>query len=391
MAAHALLSPSGASRWMACTPSARLEQSVPDRAGQAAAEGTLAHRLAEVMLQFRLGLIRKTAYNKEVKLIKENELYNEEMWNYMEEYAHYVLTQYDLAKQRTKDAKIFLETKLDMSDYVPEGFGTGDVCIVPDDIWDFIDLKYGKGVPVSAVENKQMMLYALGLLKEFDVLYRVHTIRMTIYQPRLDSISTWEISVEDLLDWAENVVKPKARLAFEGKGDFNPGPHCQFCRVNATCRANHDYHMEIVKHDFADPELLTDDEISEVLGKVASVVKWAEKVKDYALMQAIHNGKQWPNYKLVEGKSSRKYTDENAVADKLIAMGIPEDKIFKPKSIVGITELTKNVGKKIFTEVVDPLCVKPPGAPTLAPETDPRPVYSAEATPHDFFDDFVDE
>lgn len=391
MAAHALLSPSGASRWIACPRSARLEQQFPDRAGQAAAEGTLAHELAELMIGFKLGHVKKPAYTKALKTIQSNELYSVEMLNYMDEYSSYVLEEFHNVQAHTPDADIFLETRLDMTDYVPEGFGTGDVCIVADHVLNFIDLKYGKGVPVDATENKQMMLYALGLIKEYAHLYDAHTVRMTIYQPRLDSISTWEITVEDLLDWAETVLKPAAQLAFEGKGEFSPGKHCQFCKAKAVCRANAEWNLEAAKKEFTNPDLLTEEEVAEVLERSASLKKWLTSVEDYALMKAIHEGTQWPGLKLVEGRSNRRYIDENAVVVRLCEAGVDKDKIYKPQSLVGITELQKNIGKPLFTQIIEPLLEKPPGAPTLVSEEDPRPVYSdPKSAASDFADDFTD-
>lgn len=391
MAAHALLSPSGASRWIACPRSARLEQQFPDRAGQAAAEGTLAHELAELMIGFKLGRVKKPAYTKSLKAIQSNELYSVEMLNYMDEYSAYVIEEFHNVQAHTPDADIFLETRLDMTDYVPEGFGTGDVCIVADHVLNFIDLKYGKGVPVDATENKQMMLYALGLIKEYAHLYDAHTVRMTIYQPRLDSISTWKITVEDLLDWAETVLKPAAKLAFEGKGEFSPGKHCQFCKAKAVCRANADWNMEAAKKEFTNPDLLTEEEVAEVLERSASLKKWLTSVEDYALMKAIHEGTQWPGLKLVEGRSNRRYIDENAVVIRLCEAGVDKDKIYKPQSLVGITELQKNIGKPLFTQIIEPLLEKPPGAPTLVSEEDPRPVYSdPKSAASDFADDFTD-
>jgi hypothetical protein len=391
MSAHALLSPSGASRWLACPRSARLEQQFPDRAGQAAAEGTLAHELGELMIGFKLGRIKKPAYQKHLKTIQANELYDTAMYNFMEEYSAFVLEEFHNVQAHTPDADIFLETKLDMTDYVPEGFGTGDVCIVADHVLTFIDLKYGKGVPVDATENKQMMLYALGLIKEYAHLYDAHTIRMTIYQPRLDSISTWEIGVNELIIWAETVLKPTAKLAFEGKGEFTPGKHCQFCKAKAVCRANAEWNLDAAKNEFTNPDLLTKEEVAAVLDRSSSLKKWLTSVEDYALMEAIHNDVQWPGLKLVEGRSNRRYVDENAVVLRLCEAGVDEDKIYKPKSLVGITELQKNIGKPLFTQVIEPLLEKPPGAPTLVNEADPRPVYAdPKSAASDFADDFTD-
>jgi hypothetical protein len=388
MADHAILSPSGASRWLSCTPSARLEQSFPDRAGTAAAEGTLAHELAELTIGYKLGRVKKPAYIKALKEIQTNPLYDTGMLGYIEDYACFVLEQFDLAKEHTKDAEIFLETRLDMTDYVPEGFGTGDVCIVADNVMEFIDLKYGKGVPVSATENKQMMLYALGLLKEYNHLYDAHTIRMTIVQPRLDDISSWEIGVTELLDWAETVLKPKAKLAFDGQGEYEAGEHCRFCRAKAVCRANAEYHLAAAAKEFTNPDLLTDQEVSDVLDRSAGLKKWLTSVEDYALLLAIHNDKQWPNLKLVEGRSNRRYTNEVTVADNLEKAGIPEDKLYKKRALFGITDLQRNIGKPLFESVVTPLLEKPPGAPTLVSAADPRPVY---ADPKSAASDFAEE
>ena len=389
--AHALLSPSSASQWLACPPSARLQQSFPDRAGEAAAEGTLAHSLGETIIGYKVGHIKKPVFRSKLKEIQKSQLYNEAMMSYMEDYASFVIEQYELAKQITKDALIALETRLDMSDYVPEGFGTGDVNIVADHVLGFIDLKYGKGVKVDARENKQMMLYALGALKAFSHLYDIQEISMTIYQPRMDNISTWSISVKELLQWAEEHLRPKAELAFAGKGEYAAGRHCQFCRAKAVCRANAEYQLEGARNEFTDPVLLSDEEVSEVLKKSADLKKWLTSVEDYALMEAIHNERQWPGMKLVEGRSNRKYINTELVSERLLKAGFSEEIIFKPKEIRGITDLEKAVGKKMFAETVSDLLDKPPGAPTLALEEDPRPVYSdPKSAKSDFASDFAD-
>lgn len=391
MAAHALLSPSGASRWLSCTPSARLEASVPDRAGQAAQEGTLAHELAELTINYKLGRIKKPAYLKALKVIQANSLYATDMLQYIEEYACYVIEQFHLAKQHTKDAEIFLETRLDMTHYVPEGFGTGDVCLVADNYLDFIDLKYGKGVPVSAVENKQMMLYALGLIKEYGYIYGAEIVRMTIYQPRLDIISVWEIEVGELLTWAEDYLKPRALLAYKGEGDFVAGDHCGFCRVKATCRANAEYNLAAAKNEFKVPDLLTPEEVAEVIIRSASLKKWLTSVEDYALMRTIHDGAVWPGFKLVEGRSNRKYIDENSVISLLENKGFAQDIIYKKRAIQGITELQKSIGKLKFSELIEPLLVKPPGAPALVSEDDPRPIYAdPKSAESDFAEDYTE-
>lgn len=389
MAAHALLSPSSASRWLACTPSARLEQAFPNRAGVAAAEGTLAHELAENKIKLAVGLQNGKQFNAAFKHIKENSLYNNEMEAYITEYTDYVVEQFENAKAHTKDAKIFLETKLDMTDYVPEGFGTGDVIIVADRVLDFIDLKYGKGVPVDATENKQMMLYALGALKEYGFLYDVDTIRMTIYQPRLDSVSVWSITVADLLDWAESVLKPKAKMAFEGEGLHVPGKHCQFCKGKALCRANAEFQLEIARKEFTAPELLTDEEVSEIITRAKGLITWLEAVKTYAMLEAIHSDKKWPGFKLVEGRSTRVVSDEKGLVDVLKEV-VSEEELYT-KKLLGLGAMEKLVGKTKFATIAAPYLAKPPGSPTLAAEDDPRPVYQSNSAASDFSDDFAEE
>lgn len=381
---HALLSPSGASRWLSCTPSARLEQSFPDRAGEAAAEGTLAHSLAELLLQHKLGLVIKKTYSRSLQEIMNDKRFSEEMLEFMETYTDFVIEQYEAAKTQTKDAMIFLETRLDMTDYVPEGYGTGDVNIVADKILDFVDLKYGKGVPVSAIENRQMMLYALGALKEYGHLYDIETVRMTIHQPRLDSISTWEISVAELINWAETELKPKAALAFEGKGEFKPGKACQFCKAKAICRANSEFQLELAQHEFEVPELLSPSEVADILKRKKQFVSWLTSVSDYALLEAVHNGAEWPGFKLVEGRSNRKYTDETEVAKTLKEAGFDDDVIYK-KELLGITAMEKAIGKKPFSLHLTELTIKPKGSPTLVDESDPRQKFEKNNTALDDF------
>ena len=393
---HAILSPSSAKRWLACTPSARLEESFPDREGQAAKEGSLAHSLAEYMLQSKLKQLNLIQYKSRLKKIQADPLYQPEMLAYIEDYTGRVIEQFAAAQARTSDARIFLESRLDLTQYIPEGFGTGDVVIIADKILDIRDLKYGKGVAVDARENEQLMIYALGALTLYGFLYDIDAVRMTIDQPRLDSVSSWEMSVKDLTTWANDVLKPKAALAFDGAGEFNPGAHCRFCKAAGLCKANAELNIRFAKHDFASAELLTDSEVSDILQQTDLVRKWLTAVETYALEQAISAGKVWPGLKLVEGRSNRSYTDENAVAERLIASGLPEDKIYAPKKLLGITELEKLLGKPKFSELLTPaavegepapvkLVIKPTGKPTLAPISDKRPALnSIESAAADF-------
>ena len=382
--AHALLSPSAASRWLNCTPSAKLELQFPDKAGEVAREGTLAHSLSELILRFKLKKITKAKYSKELAAIEADALYSPDMFKYAEDYAVFVLERYSEAQAHTKDAIIHLEQRLDMTAYVPEGFGTGDCVIIADGTMDIIDLKYGKGVMVSATANKQMMLYALGALHEFAHLYDIQQVRMTIHQPRIENYSTFEMATADLLEWAEEELKPRAELAFKGEGDFVAGDHCRFCKARAQCRALADYNLEIVKHDYNLPALLNEEEVADVLKLSDGIKSWLNTVEEFALAEALA-GKKWPGFKLVEGRSNRKYIDETAVADKLLQAGFKEDNIFAPRGILGITAMEKAITKTAFNLHLSDCIIKPPGKPTLVPVEDKRPeLNSADMAAADF-------
>lgn len=390
MSQHAILSPSAASRWIACPPSARLEQQFPDSESEFAAEGTLAHKLGEAMIRRDAKMISKTEFNRKLKEIKADKLFQPEMIEYCEDYAAFVAEKFAAVKAHTPHAMLKVETKLDMSEYVPEGFGTADVCIGGDGVLEFIDLKYGKGVPVYATQNKQMMLYSLGALLALGFLYDFQSIRMTIYQPRLDNISSWEIYVDELMHWAEKELKPAAEKAFKGEGKFAIGPHCQFCRARAMCKAQADYQLEMARHDFAAPALVQPEDISDVLKRKKDFESWLKEVEDFAMEQALNHGVKWPGMKLVEGRSNRMYIDEKAVIEKLTETGYTEDKIFKPRALLGIGEMEKLVTKKAFGDLLGPFVTKPPGKPTLVPAEDPRPeLKSVEAAAADFDDEFV--
>ena len=256
---------------------------------------------------------------------------------------------------------------------MPDGFGTGDCLIVADRLLHIIDLKYGQGVLVDAVENPQMMLYALGALRIFDCLYNITEVSMTIYQPRRENVSTWTVSVEELDEWAEQTLKPKAELAFKGEGEYSPGAWCQFCKAAVKCRARAEAKLQLAKYEFAKPPLLTDAEIGDILGKLDDLTKWANEIIAYAQEAAVSHGKQWPGYKLVESRTNRKYTDEDAVVAAARAAGYTD--IFK-KSLIPITEMEKLMGKKTFAEVLGSLVIKPKGKPTLVPASDKRPAIT---------------
>lgn len=382
--AHALLGPSGAARWMACTPSARLEEDFPEEETGYAAEGTLAHALAEQILRYNNGEITKKALSARVSKIKADPLYSAEMQDYIEDYANQVWEAVNEAKAGCPDALVLFEQQLDFSEYVPDGFGQGDVVIVADGTVNVIDLKYGKGVGVSAVGNPQLRLYGLGVYLEHSMLYDIRRVRMTVIQPRLGNISTEELAAEELLRWAETEVKPKAELANAGKGEFQVGDHCRFCRARATCRARAERSLDLAKYDFADAGLLADEEIGEVLQKAEALAHWAKDITDYALAEAL-KGKKFDGWKLVEGSSRRKYADQGKAEEVLVGAGYPLEKIRKPAELIGITEMSKLTGKKRFEELLSGLLIKPEGKPTLVPESDKRPeLNTAEAAKEDF-------
>ncbi len=384
MRTHALLSASGSARWLACPPSARLEEQLPDETSSYAQEGTFAHSLAELHLKSYLGRIAAKEYTKKLEQLKKHDFYCQEMEDYIQQYFDLAVEKINEALTRSKDASIFVEQRLDFSPWVPEGFGTGDVVLISDGLLEVIDLKYGKGVPVDAENNSQMRLYGLGALNQFDMLYDIETVRMTIVQPRLDSVPSEELSTQELLAWGEEVVKPKAELADKGEGDFSAGDHCRFCRAKAACRARAETNLELAKYEFQEPPLLDNNEIAEILFKAEELQKWAKDLQDYALDQAQNHGVKFEGWKLVSGRSNRRYTDEEAVAQKLVAEGYEEGSIFK-KSLLGITAMEKAIGKKRFSEILKDLVIKPAGRPTLVPESDKRPeIQSIDSAIADF-------
>jgi hypothetical protein len=308
------------------------------------------------------------------------------MEDYVQGYVDRVLERFAEAKAKTPDAIMLLEQRLDFSEWVPEGFGTGDVVIIADGQLEIIDLKYGKGVPVEAEGNPQLRLYGLGAYNTFSLLFDIKSVRMTIDQPRLDSVTSCELLVEDLLEWAENEVKPKAADAWEGRGKYQPGGHYRFCRGKALCKARAEANLELAKYDFTDPNILMPDEIGEILGRLDELMNWAGTVKDYALEQAEKHGVRWPGWKLVEGRSNRKYSDQDAIASTLTGAGIQEALIYE-RSLLGITAMEKALGKKQFETLLGDLIIKPAGKPVLVPENDKRPeIGSVSSAKNDFAD-----
>ena len=371
---HAILSASSSHRWLNCNPSARLEQEFADRETDAAAEGTAAHALCEHKLRRALKMRSK-------KPISPYDC--DEMDACTDAYVEFVMEALAEAKQECKDPLVLIEQKLDFSCYVPDGYGTGDCLIVADKLLHIIDFKYGQGVLVDAEQNPQMMLYALGALRLFDSLYDITEVSMSIFQPRRENVSTWTISVDDLLDWAENTLKPKAELAFKGEGEYTPGSWCQFCKAAVKCRARAEAKLQLARYEFAMPPLLSDEEIEDILLKLDDLTKWANEITAYAQDAAVNHGKVWRGFKLVESRTNRRYIDEEAVAQAANAAGYHD--IYK-KSLIPITEMERLMGKRTFAEVIGSLVEKPKGQPTLVPASDKRPAIVSTGAEQDFTD-----
>lgn len=372
MSDHAVLSASGAHRWLNCLPSARLELEFVNNESSAAAEGTAAHALCEHKLKKALHMRSKRPVS----------VYNsDEMEEHSDAYVEFVMEQLELAKQSCTDPLILIEQRLDFSCYVPQGFGTGDCIIIADKKLHIIDFKYGMGVLVDAVDNPQMKLYALGALEIYDSLYDIEEVSMTIFQPRRENVSTWTIRVEDLKDWAEKELKPRAKKAYDGEGEYLPGEWCTFCRAAVKCRARAEEKLKLAQSEFKLPPLLTDSEIEEVLSKLSDLTKWANEIIAYATDAAVNHGKEWHGFKVVEGRSVRKYKDEDAVAEVAKANGYKD--IFR-QSLITLTEMERLMGKSKFEKILGDLIYKPPGKPTLVPLSDKRPAMNVSNVKNEF-------
>lgn len=372
---HALLGPSKAHQWLACTPSARWEQDFPEPPSSVAAEeGTLAHAIAEDHLLKALAGKRQTT----LKVHKDNPLYKPAM---LEHVATYVDKVMELRNGMPADTTVAVETRLDLTPWVPECFGTADCVLIADGHMHVCDLKYGKGVPVSAVGNPQLRLYALGCINEFGMLYDIKTVTTHIIQPRLDSITEETLTVQELEDWGEAYVKPRAELAAKGEGEFVAGKQqCMWCRGKERCRAYKDYCWQVTASRF-DPvdgherqgNELTDEEIGALLSTVDALKKWASEMADWALDQAVNNGVHFTGWKLVAGRSVRKITDEPKAVDILTHAGFTPQQVTRLK---GITDLEAVAGKARLENLLKDLIVKPEGKPTLVREDDKRPTLN---------------
>lgn len=372
MSDHALLSPSGSHRWLHCTPSAVLETEFDNRSSPVAAEGTAAHALCEHKL-------KRMLHRRSKRPVSD---YNsDEMEEHTDAYVEFVSELLEKAKQNCKDPLVQVEQKLDLSEYVPGAFGTADCLIIADGALHVIDMKYGLGVLVSAEENPQLKCYGIAALSIYEDLYDIKDVSLSIFQPRRENVSTWTISADDLRNWAENELKPKAQMAFKGEGEYCPGEWCQFCRAAVKCRARAEEKLRIAEEEFKLPPLLTDTEIELILPMLPDITKWANDISAYALEMAVSRGKEWNGYKVVEGRSVRKYADEDAVAEAAKQNGYTD--IYR-KSLITLTEMQKLMGKKKFEEILGSLIVKPPGKPTLVPVTDKRQAMNVSDAKNDF-------
>lgn len=374
MGKHALLSPSASHRWLHCTPSAMLEKDVPNKGSDFTREGSLAHAFCAKRLKEYLGLGTKAEATEIEELY--DDYYSDEMPDHVESYVNIVLGKLQESQSVTADAKLIVERRLDFSEWIPDSFGTADAIIIADGVLEVIDFKYGKGVEVSAVNNTQMMIYALGACGEFIDYYDIQRVRMTIVQPRISNLSEYEMDVNDLFAWAKTELKKKADMAMKGEGEQQPGDWCRFCRVKCQCKALAQQAVAVFDQ-FSDTGLITDEEMAkEVLPMLDTIKNWVDAVAEFALQKAL-NGTQYDGYKLVEGRSVRKITDTQGAINALTQEGFED--IFKPQELKTITDLEKMVGKKNFSALLGAFITKPQGKPTLVPESDKRPAFNGAA------------
>lgn len=388
MSAHALLGGSNAHRWLVCTPSAQLEAKFPDRSGESAKEGTFAHELADLYLSRRQGLpVNPRISRLKAGTTEYGDFYSLDMEENVEAYVDLLDAKYQQALKADKNAILLHEEKLDFSSWVPYGFGRGDAIIIADGVMEVIDFKYGATVSVEAKDNPQMRLYALGAYNAYGWLYDIDCVQMTIFQPRNGGEKSETITTKELLSWGET-IKPIATQAYKGEGEPSPGDHCRFCRASPRCRALKEHNLQLAAdYDVdADPRLLSDKEVADVLSRIEMLTAWANKVKAYAQEEAVDNGRVFPGYKLVAGRSVRKIEDAAKAEALLEEAGYKKADILKTE-LLTISKLEKLVGKKKLAKLLDDVIVKPPGKPTLVPDSDPRPVFNSAANEFDVIPD----
>nr|DAN81777.1 MAG TPA: Protein of unknown function (DUF2800) [Caudoviricetes sp.]DAO06314.1 MAG TPA: Protein of unknown function (DUF2800) [Caudoviricetes sp.] len=379
--AHALLSASGAHRWMNCTPSAVLESQFPDTTSEAAKEGTLAHEMAEAKLQhlFNTQDYRKAKLTRTLNKIKKDELYQPEMDGYTDDYVAYVRKS---AMEFEKSPYIAIEKRLDLTAYIPDGFGTADCVMIGERTLHIIDLKYGKGVPVSAENNEQLMIYALGALEAYKMLFAIDTVKISIVQPRIDNTNSSEYTVKELMEFGDK-VKHYADIAIKGDGEQSPGDWCRFCRARQQCRARADKNIELAFEIDKKPPLITNEEVGEYLRKGEDVAKWLSELQDYALAECLA-GRDVDGYKAVEGRGSRAWTDMDAAFEAIIEDGTDEALLYERKPLT-LAQVEKLMGKAHFEDVAGEYVVKNPGKPTLVPSTDKRQAITNKISANEAF------
>lgn len=377
MAKHALLSASGAHRWLECTPSAQLELQFPQSTSEYAEEGTAAHELCELTARYWLGEISEAEYENQRDELAKGKYYNAEMQECANDYAKFVAEKTAAARETCEDAFTALEVRVDFSKYVKDGFGTGDCIIVSDNVLEIIDFKYGKGVRVEAAGNPQMKLYALGAYLEYNTLFDIDSVRMTIFQPRLSGVqSSDEITVKELLEWAEKYVKSRAKLAYKGEGEFAPSEEvCKFCRAKAQCKARADKNLKLFD-EAPDVLLLTPEDAGKILEQAGDIQSWLADLESL-VSSTLLAGQPVEGWKMVEGHSNRRFADELKVVDAMKAAGYDESLLYERK-LITLTQMEKDFGKKAVAETLGELIVKPQGKPTLAPAKDKRPEFRPE-------------
>lgn len=375
MGAHARNSPSALHRTLNCTPSLVLGEQFADEESSYAAEGSAGHALAEHLIKKHLKLRTKRPVS---------DYYSDDLMEAVDDYVSFVIGEIEDAKRECKQPVFAVEQRVDISDYATDCFGTADMVIVTDKVVHIIDLKLGRGVEVSAVENSQLMAYGLGVLAMTEMLYDVETVRLTIYQPRINNYSSWDITPADLKKWGDEILKPRSAMAMTGAGEFHAGSWCRFCKARNQCRARAEEFLKLAQMEFRQPALLTDAEIAEVLKVSDELAKWSADVYAYAQDQAIVHGKQWTGYKLVEGRSNRKYSSDAEVEQAAKAAGYTD--IYK-QSLIGVTEMERLMGKKEFARVLGQYVYKPQGKITLVPDSDKREAITQSTAAADFQED----
>ncbi|MDD3512382.1 MAG: DUF2800 domain-containing protein [Synergistaceae bacterium] len=395
--AHAKLSLSGSSRWTNCSPSVMLESRFPQTTSIYAEEGTFAHELCEYK-------VNKYLHKRGLKRPQSERFISEEIDAITDTYAQFIEETVEDMKARGIDPLVFIEVRLDMSFLIPEGFGTSDCVMIGGDTLRVVDFKTGSGVFVDADHNCQMMLYGLGALHEYGFLYDIKTVSMTIVQPRLQNISTFEMPADDLVRWGEKFIRPRALMAFKGEGELNPGPHCRFCRAKSVCRACAEEALSLAKKEFLNADATLDDtnpdkpdalpafhfkhpklvdhgELETILPNLSRISKWIDDVFAYAADEAINHGASWAGYKVVKGRSVRKFADEKAVVKAANEAGFTD--IYK-RSLISLTEFEKLMGKKVFQATLGSLVYKPPGKLALVPDSDKREAVDLTGGAADF-------